>query len=317
MGISSLSSAADFTPAFLWLDDRLVPWKDATVHINAVGHASVSAVFEGIKAYASQRDGQLYVFRLQEHLRRLHDSARIVRLDVPWSVESLSGAVIDTLRANECHEDTYIRPWCFAKGIVREQIVPAHTPASTAIDIWPFRSGMLSERGVAVGISSWRRIDDMAMPPRVKAFSNYHNSRFAVIEAKRAGFDWPIFLNGHGKVTEGPGACVFMLREGRLVTPSISCGVLESITRATLLQLAAEVLHMEVVEREIDRSELYVADELFFAGTGWEVLPIVELDGLAIGGGRMGRVTRELDALYHAAVRGELMAYRRWCTPVW
>jgi len=301
----------------LWRNGELVAWEAATVHATAAGHASVSAVFEGIKAYWSDERGELFVFRLREHVQRLRASVRVTRLAFDWTTDAIEGAVIEVLRANHARQDTYVRPWNVVSGIVREQIAPAGSPTELLIDTWPFSSQMGTERGCRACVSSWTRIADNASPPRVKAFANYHNARLGVIEAKEAGYDWPIFLNQAGKVTEGPGACVGIVRAGTLVTPSLTSGVLESITRDSVLRLAAERLDLQVAEREVDRTELYLADELFYMGTGWEILPIVSIDGLTVGDGRMGPVTTAIDRVYHDCVRGRLDDGGGWLTPVW
>ena len=308
---------ADEHPRSLWFDGSIVPWQEAKVHVNAVGHASVSSIFEGIKAHWSAEREQLYVFRLDEHLQRLVDGARIVRLECMYSVDDLRGAITDLLVANEARSDTYIRPWLFARGTIYEHLVPVDAPTHCAVDTWRFVSRLRQERSCRACVSSWRRIGESAMPARLKVFSNYHNGRLAMIEAHTNGYEWPILLNDRGKVSEAPGACIAMVRRGRLVTPTVTNEILESITRETILELAAKELGVVVDEREIDRTELYVADELFFVGTGWEILPIVEVDGLRIGDGRMGPVAAALDRVYDDALRGNLDKYARWLTPVW
>jgi branched-chain amino acid aminotransferase len=314
---SSFANADQVRPELIWRTGRLVPWAEATVHVNAVGHASVPAVFEGLVAYTSPDRDQLYVFRLREHMQRLIDSLRIVRLANRFSLDEMVQAVVDVLRANEVRRDTYIRPWAFIEGIVYELISPAGAQTELVIDQWPFESHLLEERGVSAGISSWTRIEDNVLPPRAKAFSNYHNGRLAAIEATASGYDRALLLNGRGKLTEGPGSCVALVRDGVIVTPSITSGVLEGITRDSLLRVCQETLDVRVVEREVDRTELYLADELFYIGTGWEVLPILEVDRLQVGDGTMGPVTRALDRAYHDVVRGVDKHYREWLTPVW
>lgn len=304
-------------PRAIWSDGAIVSWEDATVHVNAVGHASVSSVFEGIKAHWNAEREQLYVFRLDEHLQRLLDSARIVRLDCAFSLEELRRAVTDLLVVNEGRSDTYVRPWLFARGTIYEHLVPVGAQTHCVIDTWRFASRLLQERSCRACVSSWRRISESSMPARLKVFSNYHNGRLAMIEAHINGYDWPILVNERGKVSEGPGACIAMVRRGRLVTPTVTNEILESITRETILELAAEELGIPVEEREVDRTELYVADELFFMGTGWEILPIVEVDRLPVGDGRMGSVTAALDRLYDDVLRANHDKYERWLTPVW
>ncbi|MGW2254624.1 branched-chain amino acid transaminase [Kitasatospora sp. NPDC001660] len=302
-------------PQWLWRSGGLVPWEQATVHVNAVGHASVAAVFEGIKAYRSQDGNRLLVFRLAEHIRRLYDSARLVRLDIPHRPEELHDAVIEVLRANDYRDDVYLRPWAFPAGVIQEQMVPAGVTCEVVVDSWTFRSGLGTERGCRAAVSSWTRINESSMPPRAKAFSNYHNGRLAMIEARENGHDWPILLNERHKVSEGPGACIALVREGVVVTPSRTSGILESLTRATSLELLAELGH-PIEEREVDRTELLLAEEVFFMGTGWEILPVTRVDGLQVGNGTAGPVTRKLDAAYESVVRGNSAAHADWLTEV-
>lgn len=300
----------------LWRNGKLVPWHEATTHVRAVGHASVSAVFEGIRAYWGSDAHRLHVFRLPEHLDRLVASARLSRLRMDWTTPELVAAVLDVLRANRYRADTYIRPWVFVAGLVSELIAPADAPTETVIDTWPSPPAGTAATSARVATSSWRRIGDQQMSPRVKAFANYHQSRLAAAEARLAGYDLPLFLNERGHVAEGSGACVAMVRAGSLVTPPLSAGVLESITRATMLTLASEELGIPTTERDIDRAELVVADEAFFLGTGWELLPITEVDGLHVGDGKPGPVGAELATAYRRAVRGDLTEYAHWLTPV-
>ncbi|RLC22564.1 MAG: branched-chain amino acid aminotransferase [Deltaproteobacteria bacterium] len=301
----------------IWHNGIISPWTDATVPVRSVGHASVASVFEGIKAYWNTENQQLYVFRLKEHMQRFLDSIKIVRLGNRYTLANLIQATIDVLKANKLKEDTYIRPWNFLSGIIYEQIAPADSPTDVIIDTWPFNSMMGKERGCRVCVSSWTRISDNVLPPRVKTFSNYHNSRLASIEATANGYDWPLILNEHQKVTEGPGACVGLIRNGVMITPDIPSGIMESITRDTILHTIAKDLGIPVIERAVDRTELYIADEIFFMGTGWEVLPILEVDGLPINKGEMGPITKAIDHAYHDIVRGINQKYSQWLTPVW
>ncbi|TDC84971.1 branched-chain amino acid transaminase [Micromonospora sp. KC606] len=312
--LDSLASPAADRPEWIWRSGRLVLWEQAQIHVNAVGHASTAAVFEGIKAYRAD-DGRLLLFRLDEHLRRLSDSARICRLDLPYTLSELRAAVFELLRGNGYREDAYVRPWAFPSGLIREQMVPAGSVCEVVIDSWPFRSRLDTGRGCRAGVSSWQRISDAAMPPRVKAFSNYHNGRLAMMEAQENGHDWPILLNERHKVSEGPGACIALVRNGTVITPSLTSGVLESITRDTVLRLLEESGE-PVIEREVDRSELYLADELFFMGTAWEILPITSVDGLQVGAGRPGSVTQRLAAEYTRLVRGRSGRHADWLTEV-
>jgi branched-chain amino acid aminotransferase len=313
--LDSLVSLGPDRPEWIWRNGGLVPWHEALVHVNAVGQASVAAVFEGIKAYRSHDGEALLLFRLDEHMRRLHDSARICRLDLPYSWEELTAAAVELVRANGFRDDVYLRPWAFPAGFIQEQLVPADIRCEVVIDSWPFQTGFGQLRGCRAGVSSWLRTPDAAAPPRVKAFSNYHNGRLAMIEARENGHDWPILLNDRHKVSEGPGACIALVRGGVVATPSLTSSVLESITRDTVLALLAE-MGVPAVEREVDRSELYLADEVFFMGTGWEILPVVAVDGLAVGTGRRGPVTERIELQYARVVRGQSPEHASWLTKV-
>ena len=312
MTIFPTTDDVPFKPRHLWRNGEIVEWSSATIHVTSIAHASVSSVFEGIKAYWNEEEEELYVFRLAEHIERFMDSIRLVRLRTKYSAEQIERAILDLLKANETRADVYIRPWIFATGLVREMMMPPDNDAEVVIDTWWFNSRMLIERGCRAMITSWSRIDESSMPPRIKAFSNYHNGRLGIIEARQRNAEWPIFLNRNYKVTEGPASCVGMIRRGAFVTPPLSSGILDSITRRTFLEMIPETLGLRVEERDIDRTELYLAEELFFLGTGWEVLPILEVDGMQIGDGKMGRYTRMLDRAYHDVVRGLTPSHPEW-----
>jgi branched-chain amino acid aminotransferase len=317
MSIFPVTDNVPFKPRYLWRNGALEPWQSATVHVSSIGHASISSVFEGIKAYWNDEREELFVFRLEEHIERFMESIRLVRLGNRFSAGEIVDAIVALLRANETRTDVYIRPWIYASSLVREMMVPAGTECDLVIDIWWFQSKMLLDRGCRSLVSSWTRIEESSMPPRIKAFSNYHNSRLGIMEARARGAEWPIFLNREGKVTEGPASCIAMIRRGEFITPPLTSGILDSITRRTLMTLVPEVLSLPVVEREIDRTELYLADELMYMGTGWEVLPIIDVDGMAIGSGAMGPRTRQLDRAYHDVVRRVTDSHGEWRHPVW
>ena len=307
------------TPAYLWLDGELVSWQDATLHLTAMGAAAHVAVFEGIRAYAQgDRDGDdLAIFRLREHLERLLDSMTMMRMPRRHSVDDLAAATVELLRANGARGDTYIRPVAFYSGL--DHVSFGDTlDAPPQVLIWhrPTGSQLLTERGKHAGVSSWARIADNVMPPRIKSMSNYQNNRLAQLEAKVNGYDDTIILTAGGKVAEAPGACVFLARKGEVVTPSVTSGILESITRDAVIRLCRERLGLTVTEREVDRTELYVADEVFFCGTAAEVTPVWSLDRIPLRSDGTGPITRQLDRLYHDIVRGLDEGYAEWRTPV-
>lgn len=305
------------TPAHVWLNGRLVPWGDATIHVTAMGAAGGMAVFEGIKGYWNADQGALHIFRLREHMRRLVESMKMCRMPVEHTIDRLCEATVALGEANGLREDTYIRPVAFYSGL-------NHTSFGDTLDdppevlIWtrPFRSHMLTGRTLRAGTPSWQRIADNVMPPRIKSMSNYQNNRLAELEARVNGYDAAIILNTQGKVSEGPGAAVILVRDDVAITPGVTSGILESITRSTLLRLLPEALGVPVVEREVDRTELYVADEVLFCGTAAEVTPIVSVDRIPVGNGEIGPVTARVERLYHDVVRGIDPRYPEWRTTV-
>ncbi len=295
------------------VNGALVPYEAATVHLMSAAMRYGLNVFEGLRAYWNPRDEQLYVFRLREHMERLEQSMKLLRFAPDVSVEEVGQAIPALLRSHERRENSHIRATAYlaeasehhVAGPVSWMVYAGARPRSTKV-----------ESGISAQISSWRRLSDNSMPPRIKCGANYANARLARFQAQADGYDDAVMLNEAGKVGEGPGACLFLVRAGRLVTPDQTSGILESITRATVLTLAEES-GLDIEERAVDRSELYAADELFFAGSAAEILPIVALDGLAIGAGKVGGLTRQLQAAYFSAVTGEKNRERGWVTPVY
>lgn len=291
---------------------QAIPFAEARLHPLAVGVAYGVAVFEGLRAYMHPTDGSLSVFRLEEHLARLQQGMKVMRFADPPSTEVLRAAVLEVLRLNAPDEDAYLR--------VQAQIEGLGTLASTGPVGW-IAAALPRERspkfatGLAATVSSWTRIPDNAMPPRVKATANYHASRLANLQARTDGYDSALLLTARGKVSEAAAACLFLLRDGVLVTPGKSSDILESVTRETVLVLAAEA-GLAVEQRDVDRTELYVAEEVFLCGTGQELVAVTSVDRLPVGDGRPGPVTRQLQAAYEAVVRGTTDAHPEWRTRV-
>jgi len=306
------------TASYIWRNGDLVKWEDALIHVNSVGHASVAGIFEGVKAYWNDGNAELYIFRLDEHLDRFISSIKMVRYGFHHSKSDLREAIIELLKANEYKRDIYIRPYVFQAGIVRELLQPVPgKPTELIIDCWPFSSYGAPETALDVCVSSWARISDNVLPPRLKCFSNYHNGRLAAMDATVGGYDWPILLDSNGKVTEGPGACLAMVRDGCVVTPPVTSGILESITRKTIIELVVADLGLPMQERVIDRTELYLADEIFFLGTGWEIMPVASVDHLLVEAPAPGPVTTQIHNRYKDVVRNGHPMHPEWRTPVW
>ncbi len=304
-------------PAVVWLDGELVPWAGATLHITAMGAAAHVSVFEGIRAYAGADGSTLFIFRLREHLQRFLDSMLMMRMPVQYTVDELTDAVLSLVRANGTRGDTYIRPVAFYSGLDHASFGDtAADPPQVLIWTRPIGSQLTTERGRAIGVSSWACIADNVMPPRIKTMSNYQNKRLAQLEAQANGYDDAVLLTAQGKVAEMPGACIFALRDEVFITPGVTSGILESITRDTVIRLCHEVIEVPVRERDMDRTELYVADEVFYCGTAAEVTPVWSVDHIPLRSKGTGAITRRLDRLYHDLVRGIDDRFPEWRTPI-
>ncbi len=300
--------------AYVWWNGRIVPWREATVHATILGWSTIAAVFEGIKAYWNADRQELYALHLTEHYDRFLTSMRLQRMEPRWGAAEFIEASLELLRVNGIRHDVYVRPIAYFGDTVWFS-TGAGAPTDVLISTSAFQSVLGSGRTFRAGVSSWTRLSDNMMSPRIKCLSNYQNSRMALIEARRYGYDVPILLNDQQKITEGPASCVFIVRGGTAITPAITSGILESITRRALLELCRE-LGIPCEEREIDRTELYVADEIFMCGTGAEVQPVVEIDGYRVGSGEIGSITRRLEASYHDIVRGGAR-HPEWRVPVY
>ncbi len=303
-------------PEYVWWNGERRPWDDCTIHVTELGWSTVGAVFEGIRAYTGDHPDELYIFRLREHLERLERSMRLVRLKLEYSLDELTEATIGLLRANNVREDCYIRPLAYAADTSGKRFAQIGHDAALLINTSPMASHLKSGMTQQAKVSSWRRISEDVMPPRIKNLSNYRNSQLAGMEARLDGYDTAILLNNQGKVSEGPGACVMFVLGNQVVTPHVGSGILESITRDALIVLLREVLGLEVVEREVDRTELYLADEVFTCGTAAEVTPITNIDKYPIGNGSIGPVTQDLESTFDDVLRGHDARYGHWRTQV-
>jgi branched-chain amino acid aminotransferase len=274
-----------------------------------------TGVFEGIRAYWDDAEHQLFVFRPREHYERWKQNCGILRIDVPASPEELSAITLELMRRNAFRTDVYVRPLAYKSA---ERIgVSTDREDAFAIVAMPFGEYLRSERGLHAGVSAWRRLEDNAIPARAKICGAYVNSALATDDAKRSGFDEALFLNESGHVAEGATCNLFMVRKGTLITPPSTENVLEGITRAAVMELARRELRLDAMERPVDRSELYVCDELFLTGTAVGIAPVVRVDHRAVRDGEIGAITREIRRLYFEATRGHLPAYRNWLVPVY
>lgn len=304
----------------VWMDGRLMEESQAVVPVVDAAFIGQTTVFEGVRGYWNADERRMYLFRVDLHLERFEESMKIMRIQPQFGPAELKQAIVDVVEANKPADDSYIRPLAWLDAGDHPDSRPGHyvpQPSHMAISIrCPYPSKLFKNALQHVCVSSWTRLSDNAMPVRLKAQANYHNSRQAIVEALIDGYDYAIFLNQQGKVAEGPGACVFLVRRGVVITPPVTAGILESVTRFSVIQLLQEELGMQVVEREIDRTELYVASEAFYCGTGLEILPIASIDRYQLGDGGMGPITARLERLYHDIVRGSDQRYAEWRTPV-
>jgi branched-chain amino acid aminotransferase len=292
----------------IWMDGKLVDWDDARIHVLTHTLHYGSGVFEGIRAYPTANGPA--VFRLTDHIRRLHESADLFLIEMPYSVEELVEAVKETIRVNGV-ESCYIRPIVYL-GYGEMGLNPLTSPVQVSIAVWPWGTYLGDDglkHGVRMKVSSWRRIDPNVNPAAAKGTGIYVNSSLAKVEALKAGYDEAIMLNTHGFVAECTGENVFIVRNGVLVTPPLSSGALEGLTRDSVMTIARD-LGYEVREDNLLRSDLYLADEAFLTGTAAEIVPMRSVDDREIG--EPGEITRKIQETYFAAVHGELDTYRDW-----
>ncbi|HIH62419.1 MAG TPA: branched-chain-amino-acid transaminase [Methanobacteriales archaeon] len=287
----------------IWFNGQFVEWDKAKIHVlSHVVHYG-SSVFEGIRCYKN-REGSA-IFRLEDHVRRLFDSAKIYMIDIPYTEEEICEAVIETVKINNLKE-CYIRPVVF-RGHKELGVNPLNCPVEVVIAAWEWESYLgqeALEEGVDVGVSTWRRMAPNTLPNMAKAGGNYLNSQLVKIEAIKHGYDEGIMLDYNGMVSEGSGENIFIVKDGELYTPPISSSILPGITRDSVIKLAKE-MDINVKEERIPREMLYIADELFFTGTAAEITPIRSVDGIKIGNGRRGPLTEKLQESFFEILRAE------------
>jgi branched-chain amino acid aminotransferase len=300
----------------VYFNKRFVPLSDARVSIRTNALHYGSGVFEGIRAYWNAAVQQLFVFKLPEHYERMVGNCKVLKLKLDHDVKELCAITVDLLRRNQPKEDTYIRPIAY---ISSEGLGPKLLGYETGFAIYtiPLGDYIDTSVGIKVGFSSWRRISDNTIPARCKVTGGYVNSALARTEAMEQGYDEALFLTQDGFISEGSAENIFLVRNGSLITPDRSQDILEGITRDVLLTLCREELGLTVVERQVGRTEVYVADEVFLCGTGAQVSPVIEVDRRPVGSGKMGPITARIQQVYFDVVKGNHPKYRHWCTPVY
>ena len=303
-------------PRFAFFKGQIVPIEEAQVSIMTHAFNYGTGCFEGIRAYWNDQEGHLYVFRLREHYERMHRSARILRIDLPYSAHELGELTLELLRREGFRSDTYIRPLAYKE----DEIVGVRLHDLSdgfAMFCVPFGRYLEQEEGAHVCISSWRRVDDNAVPARAKITGAYINSALAKTDAVLGGYDEALVLAETGHISEGRAENFFMVRDGILVTPRVTSNILEGVTRDTIIKLAQEEMGLNTVQRSIDRSEIYICEEAFLCGTGVQVAAITRVEHRPVGTGSIGPVVSRLRELYFAVVKGQNPKYRQWCTPVY
>ncbi len=299
----------------VYFNGQNVPLREARIGILTHALHYGTGVFEGIRAYWNDTARELYLVRPIDHFQRWRQNCGLLHIDVPLLPEDLTAITLELARRNAFHTDIYIRPLAYKCA---ERIgVAIDGQDAFFIAAVPYGEYLPSENGLHAGVSAWRRVEDNAIPARGKICGAYANSALAGDEARRNGFDEAILLNEAGHVTEGATSNLFLLRKGRLITPSVTENVLEGITRDSVMELARNELGLEIVERPVDRSELYICDELFFTGTAVGIAPVVRVDHRPVANGAIGPITRSLRQLYFQATHGHLPAYRKWLMPVY
>ena len=305
----------DVANRYIWYKGAIVNVNDAKINILAPTAQFGLNVFEGIPCYWNDDVKQLYAFRLNDHYDRLLRSSKLIQIDCPYTKDELKKALVDVVKANEYDENLSVRQTLFVDGF-------GSWGSEGPVDMFvaPIPKGKTSaeynKKGLNCCVTSWRRISDETLSPRIKCGANYINSRVGQREALRNGYDTCIFLNEAGKVSEGPGSCFFIVVNGTLITPLLTDSVLESITRDTIIKLAT-AKGITVVERTIDRTELYTCDEAFLCGSAMEITPVLSVDKYVVGDGNQGKITELLHKAYLNAAKGKDDNFKEWVTPIY
>ena len=307
---------------YIWKNGEIIPWAEATTHVLSHSLHYGSGVFEGIRCYENPETHKSYVFRLQDHMERLVRSCKIAMIDLPYTADELVRATVDIIKANGLKK-CYIRPLVY-RGYGVMGVDPTGAPTDVIIAVWPWDAYLGAEalaKGIKVGVSSWRQRSNNAIPPAVKATASYMNSLLAKLEAKAHGYGEAIMLNEAGLVCEGTGENLFVVRNGVISTPPLSDGLLEGITRGSVLQIATDMFEDGEIdacplEESLTRTDLYVADEVFMTGSAAELTPVASVDERQLGSGSRGPETEALQARFFDAVYGNAERYADWLTEV-
>jgi len=302
---------------YAFLRGQFLPLDQANINVRTHAFLYGTAVFEGVKAYWIDQSSQMAIFRMQDHYKRLLQSCHILRLQSPYNLEEMSDMTVELIRRNQCKSATYIRPIVYKADLrIGPILIVENTQDDFCLFTVPMDGYLDTNDGLHVGVSSWRRLDDNAIPARAKVNGAYVNTALAKTDGHLAGFNDVIVLTQEGHVAEGSAMNLFLVRDGQLITSSVTENILEGITRSTIAELAEQELGLKTISRPIDRTELYVADEAFFVGTATEVAPITRIDHRPVGDGKLGSISMKLKDLFDKAIHGHLPKYEHWLTRV-
>ncbi|MDR3782726.1 MAG: branched-chain amino acid transaminase [Candidatus Nitrosotalea sp.] len=302
-----------FVPKFVWFDGKIVKDEDAKVPVMTHAIHYGTSVFEGLRGYWNSKN--LNIFRLDDHIKRFRNSGKVYSISLRFTDKEIANAIIDLCKKNNVKESCYIRPFYFVGRHGINLHVTEDTPTHAAVVMFPFGE-LFNKNGINTGISSWRRINDMSTPPLAKMGGNYLNSILATQESKRNGYDEAILLDHLGNISEAPGENIFVIRNGKLLTPPPSSSALEGITKDSVVEIAKD-LGYQIIEREIPRTEIYFGDEVFLTGTAAEITPVISIDGKKVGDGKVGKITGKIRTIYSDITMGKNKKYSKWITAVY
>jgi len=313
---AALKKDAAHPNTWVFFDGEFARYHDAKLGLMTHALHYGTAVFEGIRAYWNDKKGQLYLLAAAEHYDRMKRSANVMRMTLPYNTEELVNHTLELLRRNGFKSDVYVRPLLYTSS---EEIGVRLHDLDRGFFIYavPFGKYVEIDKGIRCMVSTWRRVPDQALPARAKITGSYAQAALAKSEAVEGGFDEAIVLTVDGHVSEGSAENLFMVKDGAFVTPPVTDDILEGVTRQLLMKVIKDELNMDVLERSIDRTELYTCDELLLCGTGAQISPVIEVDRRPIGDGKVGEFTQELQNIYFSAVRGEAPKYKDWTIPVY
>lgn len=301
---------------FYFMDGKYVPVEEAVIPVRCHAFLYGTSVFEGIRGYWNEKEKQLYVFRIKEHIERMFNSAKIMFMDAKYSLDEYLGIIKELLVKNNYRENCYIRPEIYKSSL---KIGPGLYDCDDSVLVFTIKLGnyFKDDNALKVCVSNWNRLSDNTIPPRAKISGAYANTALMITEAKKSGFDDAISISQDGKVAEGSAMNFFLVEGNTLVTTPATSNILVGVTRNTVMELAREELGMEIAEREINRTELYIADEAFFCGTGAQIAPIGSIDHRPFGNMKTGKKTALIQKLYFDTVQGNIEKYKKWCMPIY